>query len=45
MERQTDLRYEVLAQVGAILANGGGQSAIIWQKVCTLQWRGHQELF
>jgi len=45
MERQTDLRDEVLAQVGAVLANGGDQSAIVRQKVCTLQWRCHQELF
>ena len=38
MERQTDLSDEVLAQVGAILANGSNKPSIVRQKVGTLQW-------
>ena len=45
IKRQTNLNDEVLAQVRAVLANRSDQSAIVRQKVRTLQWRSHQELF
>ena len=45
MKTQTNLSNEVLAQVGAVLTNCSDQSTIVRQKVRTLQWRGHQELF